>query len=503
MKITTSIAEIDVETLADRVRREMEEKAAGGQAPAVDETEGAPWEPPAADGERPPFEAAGDGLGPAAEVSYGDLASWDGERFVEAAYRAVLGRPADEEALAHYGRGLREGRLSKAELLARLRWSGEGRACGVRLRGLWGPLLLALPGRIPVVGRLWRALGALVRLPALWGRVAALESGLEGLVEERLPAMEGRLEEMASRESRLEGLVEERLPAMEGRVEEAAAELGRLREEARERREILDRFRRDLLDQERRLWRLLDREAQAGEPAAGAGDSGTAARERDHLLDALYSTLEDAFRGTRGEIKKRLEFYLPLVERALEAAPSRPVADLGCGRGEWLELLSERGISCVGVDLNRVMADRCRERGLAVVEGDALDYLDRCGPGSLAAVTAFQLVEHLPLDALVRLLDGAFRCLAPGGLLLLETPNPENLLVSGYTFYLDPTHKHPIPPETAVFLVEARGFRDPGIVRPPSPPLPEAEGLTEPLLKKLFLSERDYAVAAWKPGAKA
>ena len=219
--------------------------------------------------------------------------------------------------------------------------------------------------------------------------------------------------------------------------------------------------------------------------------------ERAHLLDVLYAAFEDEFRGERQEIKDRLAVYLPILKTA---GIQQGVLDVGCGRGEWLELLRDAGVVASGVDHNRVHVARCREAGLKVEESDALVYLGNLGDGTLKAITSFHLVEHLPFETLIRLLDEFVRVLTRGGLVILETPNPENFMVGSHTFYTDPTHRNPIPSHTLKFLLESRGFSRTEIIR--LRPWDEAriEGDSE-IVKRFneyFYSSPDYAITAWK-----
>ncbi len=111
-----------------------------------------------------------------------------------------------------------------------------------------------------------------------------------------------------------------------------------------------------------------------------------------------------------------------------------------------------------GVDLSEDFVDQCLTRGLKVILADVCDHLEGVAERSLSVVTAFHLVEHIPVDRLIHLLDLSVRALEPGGLLILETPNPENLVVGASSFYIDPSHLRPLPPGLLAFLVEARGF---------------------------------------------
>lgn len=171
--------------------------------------------------------------------------------------------------------------------------------------------------------------------------------------------------------------------------------------------------------------------------------------------DHLYNAFEDLQRGAYEDIQKRLEVYLGDLPNAEE-----PVVDIGCGRGEWLDLLKQKGIKAYGVDNNPDVAERASARGLDVRTADAMQHLAELPDRSVSAVTAFHVAEHLPLEALIELIDGSLRALRPGGKLILETPNPANLTVGATTFWLDPTHIRPLPSDLLSFLVTSRGFTD-------------------------------------------
>lgn len=180
---------------------------------------------------------------------------------------------------------------------------------------------------------------------------------------------------------------------------------------------------------------------------------------------SFYRAFEDRYRGARDTIKDRLRAYDGFTG-PLCGLPGGAVAlDLGCGRGEWLELLGESGIDARGVDLDDGMLAACRERGLAARHGDALAALRAQPDASLALVSAFHLVEHIPFELVRELIAEALRALRPGGLLILETPNPENLTVGATSFYMDPSHLKPLPPNLLAFAVEHAGFARQRIVR--------------------------------------
>jgi len=225
-------------------------------------------------------------------------------------------------------------------------------------------------------------------------------------------------------------------------------------------------------------------------------------------LDPFYAAFEDHFRGGRDLVRERARPYIELVRGVAAGTSSAPVLDIGCGRGEWLELLREHGLIGRGIDLNRIFIEICRGHGLDVTEGDAISVLSALPDNSVGAITSMHLVEHLPFEQLIILLDEAYRVLIPGGLLLLETPNPENLSVGAHTFYLDPTHRNPIPPVALQWMVQARGFRDAVVDRltvaremdaPPqlAEDIPGASSINSLLAQ--FNIAPDYAIIAKRP----
>lgn len=176
------------------------------------------------------------------------------------------------------------------------------------------------------------------------------------------------------------------------------------------------------------------------------------------MIDSFYSQFEQSFRGQRTEIKERLQVYSPFLEPLIGFYPDGLAVDLGCGRGEWLEILRDKGFTVLGVDLDDGMLADCRALGLNVETQDAIDALRTLEDASCTIVSAFHLVEHIPFDVLRTLVSEALRVLKPGGILLMETPNPENVTVGTSSFYLDPTHTRPIPPGLLSFIPKYYGF---------------------------------------------
>ena len=183
------------------------------------------------------------------------------------------------------------------------------------------------------------------------------------------------------------------------------------------------------------------------------------------MSEGFYSAFEERYRGPRSLIKARLQVYISFVEPLKKIYQDLKTIDLGCGRGEWLELLTELGFDAHGVDVEDQMLGPCRELHLNVQLKDALEALRSLADESQVVVSGFHIAEHISFSDLQNLVQEALRVLKPAGLLILETPNPENILVGTTNFYLDPTHIRPIPPLLLSFLPEFYGFERVKILR--------------------------------------
>ena len=214
--------------------------------------------------------------------------------------------------------------------------------------------------------------------------------------------------------------------------------------------------------------------------------------------NSFYKAFEDQHRGSRELIKSRLAVYLPFIKKVQEVHPNATALDLGCGRGEWLELLQDNQLNASGIDQDDGMLSACRSRGLNVQTGDAIAHLKSLPNDSLSIVSGFHIAEHLSLDDLQTLIKEALRVLKPAGLLILEAPNTENLVVGTSSFYLDPTHQRPLPSALLSFLASHLGFaRVKTLGVQESIPLREEHGPTS-LFAVLSGVSPDYAVISQK-----
>jgi O-antigen chain-terminating methyltransferase len=171
-------------------------------------------------------------------------------------------------------------------------------------------------------------------------------------------------------------------------------------------------------------------------------------------LNFDYFAFEERFRGSEAEIKERQRIYVPYFQGR------ENVLDLGCGRGEFLELMREHEISARGVDVNADMVYLCQQKELGVAQDDLLTYLQSLPNDSLGGVFAAQVIEHLSMEQLIRLVQLARQKLARSAPLVLETVNPECLLVFARAMYLDPSHVRPVHPKAVLFILESNGYNN-------------------------------------------
>jgi SAM-dependent methyltransferase len=243
--------------------------------------------------------------------------------------------------------------------------------------------------------------------------------------------------------------------------------------------------------------------SQTKEPSARESSAPSSSVE---TLSHKYVGFEDAFRGSSEDIQRRLRDYIPIFAGASD------VLDIGCGRGEFLALLREGGVTAQGIDLNDAMVAVCREKGFEATKADALSYLRALPPGSLGGLFAAQVVEHLEPAYLTRLLEAAFEALRPGAPIVLETINPACWFAFFESYIRDITHVRPLHPDTLKFLLIASGFQQIEIrYRAPYPeheklqPLPASAALGDSIdtinanvekINRLLFTYLDYAAIA-------
>lgn len=217
------------------------------------------------------------------------------------------------------------------------------------------------------------------------------------------------------------------------------------------------------------------------------------------MSDNFYRAFEDLHRGQRNDIIRRLQVYLPFVIPVAKSHPQAYCLDLGCGRGEWLQILTEHGLQVQGVDLDTDMLAAAQALSLPVRLVDAIQALEEASDESIAVLSAFHLVEHVSFENLQKLVLQAQRVLVPGGLLIMETPNPDNMQVATSNFYLDPSHIKPIPSQLLSFVAQHAGFARTKVLGLQESPALRYQSQVQ-LQDVLAGASPDYAVIAQKAG---
>lgn len=253
---------------------------------------------------------------------------------------------------------------------------------------------------------------------------------------------------------------------------------------------------------EHRLIDLTHRLSVISNSPANAKKNDTTGLIADsHELDAFYIEFENRFRGKEKMIEERLKLYLKYFNELGLNNHTPPVLDIGCGRGELLKILTENNIRSVGLDLNYSMVEAAKKNGYEAIHDEALAYLSKQKSESFSAITGFHILEHIPFSNIIKLLEECSRVIKPGGFILFETPNPENFYVGSFSFYYDPSHLKPIPPEVLEFTASYYGFSRVEIIRS-SPKNKEYLQLkmSKPLKEIVgsFNGPQDYAVIGYK-----
>jgi O-antigen chain-terminating methyltransferase len=262
-----------------------------------------------------------------------------------------------------------------------------------------------------------------------------LFTGLEELIELQAALVDTKDREWDALGSHHVGLI---FKSMEWRVDKLAAEYEDVK--------LLMKKFIQLRDQLDRLLAVLE-----------GGQRPTPAEVKkilEPLEDWRYAGFENRFRGSEEEVKRKLREYVPYFSK------EGMVLDLGCGRGEFLELLQESGIAAAGVDISSQMVDICLDKGLRCQKGDILETLAELMDGSLSGIFSSQVIEHLPPVYLQKLLGLAQRKLAPSGAIVLETINPVSVFALVQIYYLDLSHRNPVHPQALKFMLEAAGFEN-------------------------------------------
>ncbi|MBO5176671.1 MAG: methyltransferase domain-containing protein [Lachnospiraceae bacterium] len=481
----------------------------------------------------------------------------DGELFARIAYKSILLREIDKDALENVLVNLENRKITKADFLYSLCISEEGKKYGITVKGLrkivWKEKLVRGIKRIPVLGYALRWIKCIIFLPRM---LANTQSSINDLVlydrrknkllmeqqnkldmlrrdlefavldhdektnerEQNLWDSMENLEDMVSQLSektideitRLRGDIEQEIASVVSEVELGTRQFIEVKENLQQISEEEKRERQNLISEQRRLaeqlaqselWKkeeiqeivrlkdaldilqkscdekitvllkaIIRNEMDIKEVSLWREEQ--VKRELDEkdnmlqvkkILNAFYMDYNEKIMcDSREEVAERQKQYLPFVEQCLgDKTDDLVMIDLGCGEGEFVELLNQNGYPAYGVDSNPMVIDKVKgiNSDIRIEESEATAYLATLEDNSVDFISCFHMVEHLETGELLELLKESHRVLKVGGGLILETPNPLNILISTYYFYMDPTHKKQIPPELLNLMVSSSGFK--------------------------------------------
>ena len=377
-------------------------------------------------------------------LSLSQFTMHNGIFFLENAYRTLLQREPDQSGLLYYKEKMINGEKSKIDVLGEILASPEGRKYHIKLKGFQTKYTirkwLRKLYKIPVFGYIIHIAVRIILLPktiqTLYGDTVLVHDQLEyakienSLLKEYINNIDIKLSNEVSMQKSI--LFQQEYKS--ARHEDIIAQQ---EDKIVLQKEILTQQTTDILQLRKQFDKTLE---------VGIGPD-----------DSVYIALEDRFRGSKEDIKDRLHVYYKYIELLSETSDSL-VLDIGCGRGEWLELLRDNKVTARGVDFNNHMVNTCINNGLDVHCDDCVHFLENTPVGMYHAITGMQVIEHIPFKTMFHLFQLCHRALKPNGFVLFETPNLNNLLVAAKTFHSDPTHINKLTPDVIKFYLEQAGF---------------------------------------------
>lgn len=401
----------------------------------------------------------------------------DDVNFIHFAYQALLGRQADETGLANYLSLLRKGEYRQL-VISELQRSPEAVNGTSKVKGV--EIFRVLKGRLfrrRLINKVstflldlidsYQQSKALKQLFRLHLNVARTTSDFSAVAEKSINVVKEHLKQS----DRVLSEQAQTLEAINSLVQNFQSQLRRIEAQS--------------------LHTPTTAQTQTSSVTSNSSYMSS------EMIDRFYVAFEDKCRGDETQLHSKLKSYLDFLPQSEQGL----VVDFGCGRGEWLEILTRAKYKAIGIDANNSMIELCQSKSLEVFNQDIIEYLAGLEPDTLTGFTGFHVAEHIPLDLLLRVFYEAHRALKPGGVIILETPNPENLLVASHTFYHDPTHRNPLTPTFMTFCAEYFGFKNILIHRMnPYPESARVRGI-DPLTDRVnghLLGPQDFALIASK-----
>ncbi len=415
-----------------------------------------------------------------------DFTQYDDREFITNLYRKILDREPDTQGMRQHLDQLHNGEHSKIEILTAIRFSKEGKSKNVKVLGIKKRRFIAMLYHIPVIGYISKTLITLLTLPKLLKRLNYLESYM---TINRLGVQKNAHDTIqfgSINKTEFDTLRDSLHSNIDTKVDKTSFETLSSNLYANIDTKV-DKTSFETLSSN--LYANIDTKVDK---------SGlTPYSRRVNYTKKQTNLSQKSIQNFVDEAKERATVYLPYVEALPFKKGKIKILDVSCGRGEWIELLSDQGYKAQGIDLNRIMVNISKELGLDAEEADIVEYLQSLEDESLSVITGFHIIEHLPFEVLMKMYDEALRVLRLGGMVILETPNPEYLIVGACNFYTDLADINTISPSTVKLILNNIGFSNIEIKSLHSNN-DNATSILETPLKIFFTEEQDYALIGYK-----
>lgn len=382
-----------------------------------------------------------------------ELLKFDGEEFIEILYRSILLREVDETGKANSIKFLNSPDTDKVDLIYNIVNSEEGKSNNIKAKGIRGrKILLDIKRRIyslPLIGYCVRLGVNICLLPRKIKHIYSSMSDIYDAVRfmnDRIDKVKNEIYNTADENKKTENEIRNIEKEIKQNIitnSNLILDINERYSKLKNRTEELEKYRLDRINKIKEYSKRSKREKI--------------------LMDKFYLRYnEHLMPDSREEVKNRAKVYIGKLDDYFNDYDKKnlSIIDLGCGKGEWLELLDENGYKAIGIDNNTNMVKKLSSilPGAKIVESDAFCYLKVLEDNSVDLISSFHMVEHLEMVEVIELLSECRRVLKNGGIIIIETPNPQNILTSTYYFNMDPTHKKPIPPELLTFIISESGL---------------------------------------------
>ena len=398
-------------------------------------------------------------------VSVKDLLKYQEQKeFIEVIYSSILQRKPDEGARINCQKALRERDTTKIQLIYEIANSEEAKRKNIKVAGLkifyWYEGIKAKIFSIPVLGSCIRWIIALIflkrRMDDIYTHIRNMTYYQQKVQEELASTVNTLQEERA----RFNYFIEE-VKKQQRAVSEELIKLNAEFKQAKTQTNIeTEKINEKITETVTTVTKIQEIIMESWEEKQKRERKRIKNQERFNQIYVDYK--EKLMPITRENAKNERKIYLDYLLKQLEGAERRSlkIIDVGCGKGEWLELLSDAGFFPVGVDNNPKTINQILQanKKINIICQDALEFLQEQGEETADVITSFHMIEHMKSDELFDFLDACKRTLRKGGLLLFATPNPRNLLIATEIFYMDFTHRKPIPMELLEFYLQEWGF---------------------------------------------